>query len=79
MPTRYKILCSINKQYHVRIYVQREAVYIYHLGVRSVLIYIYTLSQAIITRKVSAVTVYPLFKASSCELSNSSKNIEEKK
>jgi hypothetical protein len=61
VPTRYKVLCSINKRYHVRNYVQvRRGIYTYRLGVKSVLMHIYILASRATTREVSAVTLYKI-------------------
>ena len=58
VPTRYKVLCIIDKRYRVKSYVRevRQGIYTRRLGVRSVLMHTCTLSRATTTREVSAVT-----------------------
>ena len=65
VPTRYKVLCIIDKRCRVRIYVGGEVVYIHvaqgsspcscHSNTKSVR----CIHVAITTRQVSAVTVHP--------------------
>jgi len=78
VPTRYKVLCSIDKRCRVRNYVWEVRWYIYtSLRGQVCARVIATLSHNNV--QVSAVTVHPPSKASSCELSNGSRNTEAEK
>src|SRR5271170_1575819 len=73
VPTRYKVLCSIDKRCRVRNYVWEVRWYIY-TSLRGQVCARVIATPSHNNAQVSAVTVHPPSKASSCELSNGSRN-----